>query len=107
MSAAACTKLCWVAYATRERQYLWRVELPRGASVAEALAAARTLAPEVDAGWEDAEVGVFGEPCSRTHVPQDGDRIEIYRPLAEDPRQARRERARQARQARQARSRGR
>ncbi len=97
MSAAARTKCCVVAYATRERQYLWTVELPQDASVEEALAAARARAPEVDAAWETAKVGIFGEPCSRAHIPRDGDRIEIYRPLAEDPRQARRERARRAR----------
>ncbi len=97
MSGPARAKRCLVAYATRERQYLWAVELPPGADVAQALAAARHLAPGVDVRWDDAEVGIFGEPCSRSHVPRDGDRIEIYRPLAEDPRQARRERARRTR----------
>ncbi|MGH8258755.1 MAG: RnfH family protein [Steroidobacteraceae bacterium] len=91
-------KRCVVAYATRGRQYLWPVALPDEASVQDALAAARSLAqserglPAVP--WDEATVGIFGEPCDRGVIPRDGDRIEIYRPLIHDPRQARRERAR-------------
>jgi uncharacterized protein len=85
-------KRCLVAYATPERQYLWPVEIPHDATVKSALDAARDAAPEVAVPWERAEVGIFGEPCSRDRVPADGDRIEIYRPLARDPRLARRER---------------
>jgi uncharacterized protein len=94
MSVGPGKKRCFVAYATRERQYLWPVELAQGASVEAALAAAREGAPQVEVPWEKAEVGIFGEPCARGHVPADGDRIEIYRPLARDPRQARRDRIR-------------
>lgn len=42
---------------------------------------------------ESAAVGIFGVVCAREFVFADGDRIEIYRPLAVDPRAARRERA--------------
>ena len=101
MSDERGVKCCTVAYAGRDRQYLWQVELAQDASVAEALAAARAIAretaPAVDIRWDDAEVGIFGEPCSRADVPRNGDRIEIYRPLAKDPRQARRERTRRLR----------
>ena len=48
-------------------------------------------APEI--AWESAAVGIFGVVCAREFVFADGDRIEIYRPLAVDPRAARRERA--------------
>jgi len=43
--------------------------------------------------WDSAPVGIFGELRSRADVPQDGDRIELYRPLRQDPRERRRERA--------------
>jgi len=92
MTDPAGTKRCLVAYATRERQHLWPVELAQSATVKSALEAARERAPDVEVPWERAAVGIFGEPCSRDDVPADGDRIEIYRPLAHDPRQARRER---------------
>lgn len=92
------SKRCWVAYATHERQYLWEVELPAGASVRDALGAARRAAgPDADSApipWEEATVGIFGQPCERSAIPRDGDRIELYRALLNDPKQARRERAR-------------
>ncbi len=87
-------KRCTVAYALPDAQWLWPLELPCDATVAEALAAARRLAdgaPEI--AWESAAVGIFGVVCAREFVFADGDRIEIYRPLAVDPRAARRERA--------------
>ena len=94
-------KRCTVAYATRDRQHLWVVELPAGACVADALDAARQAALVEGAAhlvpWDSAPVGIFGEPCQRSGVPLDGDRIEIYRPLAGDPRERRRARLTRAR----------
>jgi uncharacterized protein len=97
MNREAPAKRCWVAYATRERQYLWCVEVAVSASVREVLAAARVAAAGAPVPWEEASVGIFGEPCGRQHIPRDGDRIEIYRPLAHDPKEARRDRARRLR----------
>ena len=105
------TKRCVVAYATREHQYLWTVDLPAEATVGEALSAARSLAAETrttrgtneelnDIPWETAPVGIFGLSCTRQAIPGDGDRIELYRPLRSDPRDRRRERVRRERQAR-------
>jgi uncharacterized protein len=95
---------CVVAYATRERQYLWPLELPRGATIADALAAARRLAEQQAAGiepalWDAAPVGVFGAARARTARCAEGDRIELYRPLRCDPRARRRERVRRERRA--------
>ena len=86
-----------MAYATRERQYLWPVELAQGATIGDALAAARLAANLDTVPWDEAPVGIFGELRERTDVPQEGDRIEIYRPLASDPRQRRRERVQRQR----------
>ena len=36
------------------------------------------------------QAGVWGRPVDRSHVLIDGDRVELYRPLAMDPREARR-----------------
>ncbi len=84
-------KRCLVAYATRDRQYLWTVDLPPEATIAAALVAARLVANAEDVPWDAAPVGIFGELRERTDVPADGDRIELYRPLSNDPRQRRRE----------------
>ena len=89
---------CTVAYATRARQYLWEVSLPAGASIAQALAAARAQAGAgLEIPWDSAVVGVFGEPRPRTAPCVEGDRIELYRPLACDPRARRRERVQRER----------
>jgi uncharacterized protein len=82
-----------VAFATPERQWLWRLTLPDDATVADALVEARAQSAESAVPW-DADVGIFGELCDRSAVPRDGDRIEIYRPLKLDPKESRRERAR-------------
>jgi uncharacterized protein len=91
------SKHCCVAYGTRDHQYLWEVSVAESANVQEVLAAAREVAGGVAVPWDEASVGIFGEPCSRTDVPLDGDRIELYRPLAQDPKQARRDRVRRLR----------
>ncbi|WP_425431870.1 RnfH family protein [Frateuria terrea] len=69
-----------------------QVKLSEGATVEQAVAAA-------DLGGEATRVdprrlGVFGRLANPGQVLHDGDRIEIYRPLALDPKEARRRRAR-------------
>jgi putative ubiquitin-RnfH superfamily antitoxin RatB of RatAB toxin-antitoxin module len=86
-------KHCTVTFATPQRQWLWTVVLDEGATVADALAAARLQAAGLEVPW-DADVGIFGELCDRAAVPLDGDRIELYRPLTADPKESRRARAR-------------
>ena len=63
------------------------------ATVGEAIEASdvRRQVPEL-AGAELA-VGVFGQPRSLDDAVHDGDRVEVYRPLTIDPKQARRVRA--------------
>jgi len=88
--AAVPDKHCVVAYADATRQYLWPVALPPEATIAAAIEAARRLAPDIGIPWDSAPVGIFGEPRTRADLPADGDRIELYRPLPEDPRARRR-----------------
>lgn len=59
------------------------------------LAEGATLGDALDAGgYADAEsAGVFGRECGRATPLSSGDRVEIYRPLENDPRTARRARA--------------
>jgi uncharacterized protein len=99
------SKRCVVAYATRDQQHLWTVDLPAQATIADALRAARQIARQDtnrvdDVPWDTAPVGIFGELRDRTDRPVDGDRIEIYRPLSSDPRERRRERVQRARRTR-------
>jgi uncharacterized protein len=91
-------KRCTVAFALPSRQFLWSVELAPTATVAELLEQARLVAvargEEASVPWDSVALGIFGEPCRRTDVPRDGDRVEIYRALINDPRASRRARVR-------------
>ena len=71
------------------------VELPAGATVADALAAARMA--ERHPGLDLSQVGIYGRRVSADTALREGDRVEIYRPLAMDPKEARRDRARRSR----------
>jgi hypothetical protein len=83
-------KHCVVAYADAAHQFLWPVVLPAEATIADAIELARRQAQGADVPWDSAPVGIFGEPRSRTDLTADGDRIELYRPLPDDPRTRRR-----------------
>jgi uncharacterized protein len=87
---------CEVAYARPDRQWVVAVALREGATAMDALRASRlvTLCPEIDP--EHAVLGIFGKVVAADQRLRDGDRVEIYRPLAADPREARRARVKAA-----------
>ena len=81
-----------VAIALPDRQEVVELELAEGATVADALAAARVT--ERFPGMERAAVGIWSRPCTPERVLRDGDRVEVYRGLRADPKAGRRARAR-------------
>jgi putative ubiquitin-RnfH superfamily antitoxin RatB of RatAB toxin-antitoxin module len=85
-----------IAYALRDRQSLITVEMEEGGTVAEAIRRSGVLTefPEID--LRRAQLGIFGQRVSLEAPVRDGDRVEIYRPLIADPKDARRERVQQA-----------
>ena len=64
--------------------------LPAGATVAQAIRASGIVDADLNA------VGIFGRRVPPATRLADGDRVEIYRPLALDPKEQRRRRARKA-----------
>ncbi len=66
--------------------------LPAGATIDDAIAAsASAIAAHVPAAeLATAASGVWGKQKPRNHVLRDGDRVELYRPLQADPKDARR-----------------
>jgi putative ubiquitin-RnfH superfamily antitoxin RatB of RatAB toxin-antitoxin module len=82
-----------VVYALPYRQTLIKLDLPAKTTVKDALELSGLTAhfPEFD--WTNPPVGIFGNLCPLERVLQTGDRIEIYRPLTQDPKTARRRRA--------------
>ncbi len=80
-----------VVFALPEEQQLLVVSLSQGATVADAIAAAGVAGkfPEID--MDSLEVGIWGRVTDRDALVKAGDRVEIYRPLLRDPREARRD----------------
>ena len=76
------------------------VELPAPASAWDAVRASGVLErwPELAIGAPS--VGIWGRATSAETALRDGDRVELYRPLAADPQEARRRRAAKARRVR-------
>lgn len=85
-----------VAYALPEKQYLQRVTLSEGATVEEAINASGLLELRSDIDLAKNKVGIFSRPVKLADAVQDGDRVEIYRPLIADPKELRRKRAEKA-----------
>lgn len=85
------SKRCRVVCDTERGVLSCEFELSDGATIGDALAAARVQLGAV-ADWDAAPTGVFGELRARDFVPADGDRIELYRALQIDPRTRRRAR---------------
>jgi uncharacterized protein len=85
-----------LVYAEAQGAILKLVSLPPGSRVADALLLAAQDSRFEAVDLTDAALGIWGLVVGRDQILNDGDRIEIYRPLAEDPKTARRNRARGA-----------
>jgi putative ubiquitin-RnfH superfamily antitoxin RatB of RatAB toxin-antitoxin module len=72
---------------------LTEVTLPAGATVADAIGASGVLDRRPEVAATPPDVGIWGRACALTQRLQDGDRVELYRPLTVDPKEARRVRA--------------
>jgi hypothetical protein len=91
-----------VAYAEPRRQWLTCVRLPPGATIAQALQASGFATSIPLANLDTLAVGVWSKVKPRDSILRAGDRVEIYRPLSADPKQARRKRAAEQKPPRQA-----
>ncbi|MDU6412269.1 MAG: RnfH family protein [Yersiniaceae bacterium] len=85
-----------VVYALPERQYLRSIKLEEGSSVEQAIVASGLLEqrPEIDLTVN--KVGIYSRPVKLADKVNEGDRVEIYRPLIADPKELRRQRAERA-----------
>jgi putative ubiquitin-RnfH superfamily antitoxin RatB of RatAB toxin-antitoxin module len=81
-----------ICYADSDRQLWLRLEVPDGSSVEQAIQQSGILQrfPEIDLGSQ--KVGVFGKFAKLDAPLNDGDRVEIYRPIIADPKTVRRRR---------------
>jgi putative ubiquitin-RnfH superfamily antitoxin RatB of RatAB toxin-antitoxin module len=87
-----------VVYALPEQQTVVSLSVPDGTTVARALELSGVL-ERLPAGFRAYGVGIYGRVVSSETRLTHGDRIEIYRPLVMDPKQARRRRAERIRKS--------
>ena len=84
-----------VAFAAPEKQSILKISVDEGASVFEAAVQSGIdkIYPEID--FDSADMGIFGKTVKKpkAQLLREGDRVEIYRPLLIDPKQARLNRA--------------
>jgi len=70
------------------------LEVPEGTTVGEAIELSGISTRYPDLFPATGAMGIYGKLCTEDRVLKAGDRIEIYRPLRADPKEARRNRAR-------------
>lgn len=81
-----------VVYALPTEQVLLTVRVAAGATVAQAIEASGITQRYAQLNEGPLRAGVFGKRVALTTSLQDGDRVEIYRVLTVDPKEARRRR---------------
>lgn len=84
-----------VAYATPAKQIIVECEIDPGTSARDAVRLSGIDRHFAEIDPESCDLGVFGKAIAADYELQDGDRIEIYRPLIADPKEIRRQRAAQ------------
>jgi uncharacterized protein len=82
-----------VAYAKPEEQVIVTVKVSQGTTIEQAVELSGLSARFPEIGYSGIKAGVFGMVCKPGQAVKKGDRVEIYRPLIHDPKEARRQRA--------------
>lgn len=82
-----------VVYAEPGRAFRRRLRLPAGATAAQAIEASGLPAAFPALAIDPGRLGVFARRVAPDTPLRDGDRVEVYRPLRVDPKEARRRRA--------------
>ena len=92
-AAPAGTLAISVAYSPRAGEVdLCELTLPAGSCVGDALSASGLAQRHPELNLGDAALGIWGALSSVDQVLRDRDRVEVYRPLLVDPKEARRRR---------------
>ncbi|NQD93537.1 RnfH family protein [Pseudomonas sp. CrR25] len=91
-----------VVYALADKQKLLRLSLPYGTTVRQAAEQSGMTAHFPDLDLASSPLGIFGKAVAKPEerVLEDGERVEIYRPLIADPKEVRKQRAAKAAKAR-------
>ncbi|NBI13947.1 RnfH family protein [[Haemophilus] felis] len=84
-----------IAYALPQRYFLKKMQVDEGTMIQSAILQSGILQQFTEIDLRENKVGIFSRPAKLTDQLNDGDRIEIYRPLLADPKEIRRQRAEQ------------
>jgi len=82
-----------VAYAKPEEQILIPLDVPKETTAQQAIEKSKISLYFKEIDLNKNSIGIFSKPCALNTLLRDGDRVEIYRPLASDPKEVRRRRA--------------
>jgi putative ubiquitin-RnfH superfamily antitoxin RatB of RatAB toxin-antitoxin module len=82
-----------VVFALPERQKLMPVEIAAGATCADVISQSGIADSFPGIDLATVPLAIWGSPVSHDREVRNGDRVELLRPLAIDPRDARRQRA--------------
>ena len=84
-----------VVCAEAGRQTVLSLDVEDGCTAGEALQRSGILEIHPDVNANACGIGIFGQEVTHNYRLQDGDRLELLRPLQEDPRERRRRLAKQ------------
>jgi putative ubiquitin-RnfH superfamily antitoxin RatB of RatAB toxin-antitoxin module len=74
-----------IAYADKFKQVWLKLDVPEGSTVRQAIEKSRLLEQFPEINLEKQKVGIFGK-ITRLDAPlEEGNRVEIYRPITADP----------------------
>ncbi len=82
-----------VVYAKADQQTRVNLLLDADVTVEQAIKASGILDQFAEIDLAINKLGIFGKSCKLSDLLHNGDRVEIYRPLKQDPMEARRKRA--------------
>jgi len=83
-----------VVYATPDKQWLHETRVARGTSAQELIELASFMSEVPDLLTQpinDLSIGVYSQKVALDYLLEEGDRVEIYRPLTADPKEVRRQ----------------
>lgn len=73
------------AYDNGKKQVWLKLEVPNGSTVKQVIELSGLLNMFPEINLEEQKVGIFGRVTKLDAVVEDGNRIEIYRPITADP----------------------
>lgn len=91
-----------VAYALADKQKIVMLQVPAGTTVRQAALLSGLERDFAGLDLAQSPLGIFGKAVARPDEQelQEGERVEVYRPLLVDPKEVRKQRAERAAQAR-------